>query len=137
MARECKINRLGGQITVLLSVDNGIISGGDFAVYDFDDGTILNSFKMQTSTTGQASVIISINADSLMERVLSWQILSCSPIITDNGHLKVEIFQDGNLCHMNKPAHYPLNNVPNCSLGQALPVKGGLHFVHQFTVEAL
>ena len=133
MARECKINENGGQITVQLSVNNGIISGGDFSVYVFETGIVVNSFKMHTDTTGKGSHTISLNANVLIGKVLSWQILNCSPIVTDTCTLNVEIFQDGQGCQMNKPAKYNLTNVPNCSLNQALPVKGGLHFVNQLT----
>jgi hypothetical protein len=133
MARECKIIPNGGQITVQLSVDNGIISGGDFSVYEFESGIVVISFKMHTDTTGKSSHIISLDAKELMGKVLSWQILSCSPIVTNSCILDVEIFQDGQGCPMNKPAHYTLTNVPNCSLNQALPVKGGMHFVNQLT----
>ena len=133
MARECKINQNGGQITVQLSVNNGIISGGDFSVYEFESGLIVNSFKMHTDTTGKTSQIINLSAKVIMGKVLSWQILSCSPIITNSCILDVEIFQDGQGCEMNKSAHFTLTNVPNCSLSHALPVKGGLHFVNQLT----
>jgi hypothetical protein len=136
MARECKIKTTGGQVTVQLSVDNGIISGGDFALYDFDSGIKVHSFKMHTSTTGVVTHIIPMDAKEVLGKVLSWEILSCSPIVTDTCDLDIEIIQDDKKCPMNKPAHYALKDVPNCAIGQALPVKGGLHFVKQLTPEA-
>lgn len=136
MARECKIKRDGGKITVKLSVNNGIISGGDFAIYEFETGTIVKSFKMHTDTSGTATSKIDLTAKALMAKVLSWQILSCSPIITDSCNIDIEVIQDTKVCAMNKPAHYSLSNIPNCSVGQSSSVKGGLHFVNQLTPEA-
>ena len=136
MARECKINRDGGKITVKLSVSNGIISGGDFAIYEFETGTIVKSFKMHTDTSGTASAKIDLTGKALMGKVLSWQILSCSPIITNSCSLDIEVIQDNQICAMNKPAHYSLADIPNCSLGQSASVKGGLHFVNNLTPAA-
>ncbi|MEO5562729.1 MAG: hypothetical protein ABIR18_04820 [Chitinophagaceae bacterium] len=133
MARECKIEQDGGKITVQLSVDNGIISGSDFVVFKFDTGAVMNTFKMHTGVTGSVTHLIDMDANEAMGNVLSWQILSCTPIITDSCNLDVEIFQDGSKCLMNKLAHYELDDVPGCALSKALPVKGGLRFVKQLT----
>ena len=133
MARECQLKNGGGQIMVQLSVTNGIISGGDFSIYDFDSGIISLSFKMHTDTSGKAIHHIQPAASALIGKVLSWHILSCSPIITNTCIVEVKIFQDEKECVMNIAAHYALANVPNCSISHALPVKGGLHFVNRLT----
>ena len=129
MARECKIDLSGGEITVKLSADNGIISGGDFSIYDFNTGAVILSFKMHIDTTGTASHDVPLPAADLVDKVLSWQVLNCSPIITDKSNLDIAIYQDDKFCTVNPPAHYALKNIPNCAVGQALPVKGGLHFI--------
>ena len=129
MARECKITKNGGDLTLLLTVTNGIISGGDFSIYEFDTGEVIENFKMHVDTSGTDEQIIKTSAKKLVGKVLSWHILSCSPIITDTCRVTLEVFQNNKKCPMNKPAQYDLKKVPSCSLNVALPLKGGLHFV--------
>jgi hypothetical protein len=88
---------------------------------------------MHTDTSGTASLKIELTTKTLIGKVLSWQLLSCSPVITNTCMLDIEVMQDGNKCKINKPAHYSLTNIPNCSVNQAVSVKGGLHFVNQLT----
>jgi hypothetical protein len=133
MARECEIDRNNGSVTIRLCVDNGVISGGDFAVYGFASGIVTETFKLHTNTSGQDVVILNQEPDLLLDQVLSWQVLSCSPIITDTAVVLVEVLQNGMSCAVNKPAKYSLRHIPNCALGQAIQLKGGLHFVTSFT----
>ena len=78
-----------------------------------------------------ASYQVELEREALINKVLSWQILSCSPISTDTCVTEVKIFQDDKECVMNKAASYSLKSVPSCSTNMALPVKGGLLFVKQ------
>ena len=129
MSRTCKISAQNGQVVVKLSVNNALISGGDFKIYDFNTGHVNESFKIQTDVTGSGSHNVIISAADLVGQVLSWQVLTCAPVITNSGTLTIEIFQNNAACDITPPASYPLNNVPNCSLNQSLPVQGGLHFI--------
>jgi hypothetical protein len=129
MPRTCQINPNGGPVEISLSVNNALISGGDFKIYDFNSGAVNENFKMHTDTSGTNTHQSMVMPSNLIGQVLSWQILTCSPIITNSGILNVEVFQDGNPCSMNPLAMYNLNSVPNCSINQALPVQGGLHFI--------
>jgi hypothetical protein len=137
MARECKIKKSGGKITIQMTVNNGIISGGDFSIYEFDTGIVIHTFKMHTGTNGKVSHELPLKTNVLTGKVLSWQVLSCTPIVTDSCKLNIEIFQDGMKCPMNKDAHYDLSNIPSCTINQATPVKGGLYFVNQFTTQGI
>ena len=130
MPRTCQIDPNGGTVEIKLSVDNALISGGDFKIYDFNSGTLNENFKMHTDTTGTTSHQSILAPANLVGQVLSWQILTCSPVITNSGTLTLEIFQNGNLCTTLPAATYNLSSVPNCSLNQALPVQGGLHFIN-------
>lgn len=124
-------------MTVQVSVNNGITSGCDFSIYEFETGIIVHSFKMHTGTTGREIHEVPLRASVLKGKVLSWQILNCTPIVTDSCHLDVEVFQDGIRCPMNKDAHYELKKVPGCSINQAMPVKGRLYFVYQFSLQGV
>lgn len=129
MPRTCQINPTGGPVVVKLSVSNALISGGDFKVYDFNSGIVNENFKLHTDNSGVDSHQIVIQPSNLVGQVLSWQILTCSPIATNSGVLNVEVFQNNILCATIPPATYNLGSVPNCSVNQALPVQGGLHFI--------
>lgn len=129
MARICNINPGGGPVTIRLSVSNGLISGGDFKIYDFDTGIVHAHFKIATGNTGSGTHESSMAPAQLTGQVLSWHVLSCSPVITDSGTVKIEIVQDNALCRMEPHAVYKLQNVPNCSINMALSTQGGLHFL--------
>jgi hypothetical protein len=129
MARICKINSGGGPVSITLNITNGLISGGDFKVYDFETGLVNETFKMATGNTGSSAHQSSITPSLLIGQVLSWQVLSCTPIITDSGTLTLEVFQDGMLCETEPTAMYQLKNVPACAINMALPTQGGLFFL--------
>ncbi len=130
MSRTCKIDPNGGSVTIKLSVTNALISGGDFRIYGFSDGIVTEQFKLQTGNTGNAEQVSVQTAANLVNQVLSWEVSTCAPVVTDSGVVAIEVYQNGNLCPSLPPASYPLTGVPDCASGTALPLHGGLLFTN-------
>lgn len=128
MARNCNISADNGPVQVTLIVNNALISGADFKIYEFSSGTVNETFKLNTDTSGTASYTVTLSASTLIGQVLSWQILTCAPVVTNSGIVKVQISQNGLLCATTPEASYTLTSVPACSADQSVPVQGGLLF---------
>ncbi|MES2002873.1 MAG: hypothetical protein V4450_00025 [Bacteroidota bacterium] len=128
MPRTCKIDPTGGKITIKLSVTNALISGGDFKIYGFSDGIVTEQYKLQTGNTGTVEKDLVQTAAKLVDQVVSWEVSSCAPLVTNSGIVTIEIYQNGQLCPSLPTANYTLSNVPNCASGTALPLHGGLLF---------
>jgi hypothetical protein len=128
MSRSCKIDPAGGQVTIRLSVNNALISGGNFKIYGLTSGTLTEEFNLQTGTTGLAEQISTLTPAILNGQVLSWMVSTCAPVVTSSGNVVIEIYQNGQLCPCLPPAIYSLSSVPDCASGNALPLHGGLLF---------
>ena len=113
----CFINPEGSKLEVVLSVENGLLSGALFRHMEFPNGSVVirDEYKIKTGVQGKASFEMKDSPDQMEEEVLSWLIQTCSPLVgVDKGDMKIEFFQDGIRCETKNPVFYRLQNVPVC-----------------------
>lgn len=131
--RFCFIDSKGKNVEVHLTVNNGLISGGDFIIVEDPDGAkkTIDNWKMKTGDTGESIFeIIKETPAKLINTDMIWELLTCCAIpASDSGNLKMEIFQGAKLCELSVPIDKDLVALPQCKDGTAQTFKGKLRFV--------
>ena len=114
----CFINPNGSKIKVVLSIENGLLSGALLRHMEFPNGNavIRDEYRIKTGSQGEASFEIKDSPDQIEKEVLTWMIQTCSPKNSvDKGDMKIEFFQDDVKCETKNPVYYRLSRVPHCN----------------------
>lgn len=124
----CFIDPAGGKIKVQLSVDNALLAGGGFIVFEVGKPNIYE-WPMEIKPNGKDEHIIDKTLDILNGKILKWKINVCSisKNIT-NGKAEIRIFQDNKNCMTTKPLYWEKNNIPLCSTAKPWKIETGLIF---------
>ena len=130
--RFCFINPKNGNVKVVLTVNNGLISGADFIIIDDPDNTkpVVLNWKMKTGDDGTDTFVIEkITPENLIDNDMAWEILTCCAIPgSDSGNLKIELFQNEIIGELSIPINKDLTGLPQCGDGEAQPFNGRLRF---------
>jgi hypothetical protein len=128
----CLIKPNEGKIKVQLKVNNALLAGADFTIFD-TEGNELHSFRMEIGQNGQAIHEINLpptlTLATLNGKIIKWAIHICSgnPAI-DTGTVEIILFQDDTVCPITNPLKWDITGIPLCSSGNALTIQNGLIF---------
>lgn len=143
MANYCLVNKNGQNVTVKISSNNGLRTGGKFWLWKQTDGVYhpIETDKHQ-GTTGDDGVFqftFNILSNQLEGLVLTWVLNSCSFIpAVESGTIKIEFFQNNIKCKTTADIRYN-SKYPKCADGKALSQKGQISFtlINQMQIESL
>jgi hypothetical protein len=132
MSNLCPINLNGGPITIILKADNGIRASA-VIYFGKSDGAgghiLLETHKLATGDSGSVSINLTTPTNTILNHTLAWVINSCKVIEqSDNGVVKVELFQDGKKCKTISPTSY-YGDFPKCKDHKERNIKSEVIFI--------
>lgn len=124
----CFINSAGGRIMVQLKVNNALLAGGGFIVFEVGKPNI-DKWEMEIKPNGKDEHTIDTAIDILDGKIIKWIINVCS--LSQNitkGIAEIKIFQDNKNCLTTEPLYWEESKIPLCSTAKPWKIKGGLIF---------
>jgi hypothetical protein len=130
--RICIINPEGGNLRVVLLANNALRAGADFRIVKTAGSPPRETWKMAAGDTGAGVHDVATRPDALDGNIIAWEILVCAQVpAIDTGAVEIQIHQDGVTCPLTKPAHWSLEQVPQCQKKKVKPlsIRGNLKLI--------
>lgn len=128
--RYCFIKADSGPVYLKFYVDENLVAGAEFRLYDEDGKDFFDSWKLGAQDDESIRRHIKHNAISLNRKILTWQILTCSlKAEVDSGLIGLEFYQSEHLCKLTNPAAFKVTNVPPCKIRRTQKLTQSLMFI--------
>lgn len=131
--RHCIISPNGGNLTICLTVNNGLRAGAVFWLWARDENgrwTQRKGWELITGDTGRGCIELDIPVSSLERNAISWRINTCSFIpALDSGIIEIHLIQDNVSCQLTRPMQWSLTGVKQCSQDAGKKIESVVHIL--------